>query len=76
MVLRRYLPLYARACEDTPLPWEKGYQIGTAATGLYRRIRASTERALPADRSRPITQTVTGRGRVCLYGALPRQYRM
>jgi hypothetical protein len=27
------------------LPWEKEYQIRTTATGLYRRIRASTEPA-------------------------------
>jgi hypothetical protein len=42
---RYYLHLHARTSEDMLLPWEKEYQIRTTATGLYRRIRASTEPA-------------------------------
>src|ERR1700757_299962 len=44
-VPRYYLRLNARTSEDMSLTCTPPYQTMTAATGLYRRIRASTERA-------------------------------
>lgn len=42
---RCYLRLHVHTSEDTSLSWGEEYQIRTTATGPYRRIRASTERA-------------------------------
>jgi hypothetical protein len=45
MIPRHYLRLRACTSEDMSLTCELPYQIMTAAIGLYRRIRASTEQA-------------------------------
>jgi len=42
---RHYLRLCARTSEDISLTCSPAYRMMTAATGLYRRIRASTEQA-------------------------------
>ena len=44
-VPRRYLRLHACTSEDMSLTCNPPYRTMTATTGLYRRIRASTERA-------------------------------
>ena len=55
MIPRYYLRLHARTSEDMSLTCKTSYQMMTAATGLYRRIRASPEpahRPIGLDQSR------------------------